>query len=211
MYFKSELNTDPAVSGPTYPQAECLTLGDAHSIKFNEFANPDNLELEYKLASKSKLTDILSQAAISANGLLVNQKVKDILARFNLMQHRYYPVTVYIKKSTAQYYWLHLVDNSLITFVDFPNSQFYTTKFGYKEEDIILDSYQDYLTKLDGLGFMGGIGSDSIKLNDNFDTNTDLFIISEFDSRPYFSKKLWNFIQSENITGASIDTALSNS
>jgi len=209
MYFKSELNTDPAVSGPTYPQAECLTLGDAHSIKVDEFANPDTIELEYKLASKAKLTDILSQAAISANGLLVNQKVKDILEGFNLMQHRYYPVTVHIKKPTAQYYWLHLVDNSLITFVDFPNSQFYRTKFSYKEDDITLETYQDYLKKLDEFGFMCSIESDSIKLNNNFDRSLDLYMIAPFDSRPYFSEKLWNAFESEGITGIRLAKSIS--
>ncbi len=207
MYYKIEHNTDAKVSGSTYPQAECLTLSNAHSIKFDEFSNPDNLKLEFKLASRAKLTDVLSQAAISAHGLLINQKLRDILEGFNLMQHQYYPVNVVTKKSIEQYYWLHLVDNSFVHFIEYSESKFFRTKFAYREEEIDLESYEDYIEKKTRFGTMCGIQSDFLKLTSNFKSRLDLFVFSRFDSSIYVTEKLKSKISDIGFTGIMFETA----
>src|SRR5688572_9942371 len=88
MYYRIENRTDKEV-GNVFPQVSCVSINLAHQIQIDEFSYFDS-ELLFELQPKAKITDILSQAAISAPGLLVNPKVRDLFSQFNLSQHRYY-------------------------------------------------------------------------------------------------------------------------
>jgi hypothetical protein len=207
MYSKLSYTSDDKITG-TFPQAECSNLISAHSIKSDVFADPEILRLEFSLASKAKLTDVLSQAAISANGLLINEKVKNIIEHYNVMRHLLYPVFLKTKRNTEQYYWLHLVDNDMIKFIDFSNSKFYQTKFGFKEKEVSISSNEEYINIKTTLEWMDSIKADSITLNKEFDFSLDLFVMDDFDTRPYISETLWDHLQKEKVTGLFIEKAL---
>ena len=131
MKYYSVSNSTGKETGRSYPQMHCLTQPYAHLMSAWEF--PDfNPKLIFELEKGAKLTDVLSQASISAKGFLVNDKVKEVLSKFKLMTHRYYDASIYLPKSgeTLNYYWLHLCQPELSHQLDYTKSVFYETEGG---------------------------------------------------------------------------------
>jgi|SRR6218665_54158 len=189
MYFTINGRTDKEV-GNVFPQVECVSQNLTRSINADEFVNLDS-ELLFQLESKAKLTDVLSQAAIPAYGLLINKKAKDLLERFNLMRHRYYKCLVKdLKGVMHDYYWLHVSDYSILNKINYAESKFYTIEYGFREGEISLTSYDDYKIQKERLGKMWGIGGDLIKLTSEFDYNLDLFNVPIFGKHLFASKRL---------------------
>lgn len=206
MYYSIENSTGKDV-GHVFPQASCLNQDLAHSIQFDQFSNFD-CEILFKLEPKANLTDVLSQAAISAYGFLISKKTRRIFETFNLMQHRYYKCLVKDQKGLVHdYYWLHLLNNDLFNKIDYAASRFYTTEFGFRNEDVILESYEDYKIRKAELGTMYGFKADSIQLTSEFDYRIDMFNIPIFGKSTYISKVLADTLTNNNITGISINTS----
>ncbi|MBT2563801.1 hypothetical protein J7E50_21420 [Pedobacter sp. ISL-68] len=205
MYYSIENSTGKDV-GNVFPQASCLNQDLAHSIQFDEFSNFDS-EILFKLEPKAKLTDVLSQAAISAYGFLVNNKVRQILEGFNLMEHRYYKCLVKDQKGVVHdYYWLHLVDDNTKK-IDYSNSIFYWTKSTFRKGILELNSYEDYLKQKKDNGLLWGVSSEKLKLNTRFDTTLDLVSNLPFDSNTYISAGIRETINKLDITGIEINEA----
>ena len=206
MYYTIENRTDDEV-GHVFPQVTCSSLDLAHSISFDKRSNLDR-EILFQLAPKAKLTDVLSQAAISAHGLLINKKVKYLLSGFKLVQHQFYKCEVRDLKGTSfEYYWLHLADYSLLNKINYRSSKFYTLEFGFRENDIMLNSYHDYLLKKEQLGKMQGIGADFVQLNKEFDSSLDLFNIPIFGKGIYAKTSLAEGFLNNRITGILLEPA----
>ena len=72
MYYTIKHQTGTVETGSDFPQVSCLTLNEAHSISFDAFAIPEP-NLAFKLGNRANLTDVLSQTAISAHGLLISR------------------------------------------------------------------------------------------------------------------------------------------
>lgn len=201
MFYTIENATDKTV-GSVFPQVASINQKVAHSIPFDEFVNLDS-ELLFELQPKAKLTDVLSQAAISAHGLLVNKKVKDLLEEFNIMQHRYYKCLVKdLKDVTHDYYWLHMVNDFKNT-IDYSTSKFYWTKSTFRKGPINLSSYDDYLKQKKENGILWGVGIEKVAFK-NFPF-FDIFSCIPFDMGIYISKKLKEKLHKENITGVLIN------
>lgn len=136
MYYLIENSTDNQV-GNVFPQASCINQKIAHAINFDGFSNLD-VSISFQLESKAKLTDVLSQAAISAHGLLVSKKVKELLSNFNIVQHKYYNCLVRdLTGVKHEYFWLHFVDD-FANLINYSQSEFCTTEYGFKEGAIEL-------------------------------------------------------------------------
>lgn len=203
MFFSISNSTDNTV-GFVFPQVGCLNQELAHSIKFSEFNNFDR-EMLFQLEPNAKLTDVLSQASISADGLLINSKVRDILNEFTLMTHRYYKCVVRDNRDNLHdYYWIHLIDNSLLNKIDYPNSKFYAREYGFREHDVELTSYEDYEIQRRQLGDMWGIGSDCLKLKDNSDF-PDLFRVPLLGNEIVVRPKLAESMRINGVTGLVIE------
>jgi len=200
MYYTLEYRTDKE-AGNVFPQASCINQDLAHRIPFDKLISLDE-EILFQIEPKAILTDVLSQAAISADGLLLNKKVKDLLADFNIMQHRYYKCNIKdLKGFVHEYYWLHISDYSMLDKIDYKKSSFYSLKYGFREANISLDSYTDYKIQKDHLGKMWGIGSDFIKLNNEFDYSLDLFNVPIFGKKIYASKNLAMALDASEMKG----------
>jgi hypothetical protein len=149
---------------------------------------------------------VLSQAAISAHGLLVNAKVKNLLSGFTIMNHKYYKCLVKdLKGNTHDYYWLHLVDN-FTDRINYLKSVFYWTKSTFRKDVIKLTSYQDYLELKKQNGILWGIDIDQISFDEKFNEKLDLFSCIPFDIRIYTSKKLKGALM--DISGIKMQEAL---
>ncbi|MEG0979561.1 MAG: hypothetical protein RSD53_07210 [Algoriella sp.] len=84
-----------------------------------------------KVVKNEKDFDFLT-TNLSADGLLISEKAKLILEKFNLGNHQFYQFDLVIKKGNlltkeiiGKYYWLHLVfDETKDNFIDFSKSLF---------------------------------------------------------------------------------------
>lgn len=207
MYYTLDNRTDKEV-GNVFPQVDCINQELAHAIKFDAFLPNLDTEILFKLEPKAKLTDVLSQGAIAAHGLLVNRKVIDIFASFNLMKHKYYKCLVKDKKdNTHEYFFLHLADN-FTEKIDYEKSIFYSTRSTFRQEEIKISSYEDYLKKQNLNNFLWGVEIDKISFDKSNNISHDLFSSIPFDMGIYITLKLKLALEEYNISGITIKEAV---
>ena len=75
---------------------------------------------------RAEITDVIS-VNFSADGLMVSEKFKKILEKFDLGNHRFYPATIFDDKTKQYYiyYWLHFIfDETIQNYIDYSNSTF---------------------------------------------------------------------------------------
>jgi hypothetical protein len=206
LYYSIDNRTDKEV-GSVFPQLDCHTQIDAHRLNSYKFPlfNPI---LVYELVKKAKLTDVLSEGAISAVGFITNQKLKEVTDSLNQQNLKTYPVTIkFRKEEIGNYFWLHIKSLDISDLIDYDASIFYYTKFEFKQDNIKIKSYDHYKTLLKENGKMWGVGMDDIKLSKKFDQSIELFHLSPFDSTVYISKRIRDIILDKNITGIEINEA----
>ena len=195
--------------GRNYPQLHCLTQFYAHQLSSWEF--PAFIpKLEFELNKTAKLTDVLSNAAISGFGFIVNDKVKDVLSKFNLMTHRFYDVKVIMPKTgeVLSYYYLHPCNPDLTRLIDYKKSVFYETKWTFRENIIKIKSYDHYKElKAQDKKAMFGVDLDEIYVNGNFDKSLDLFAFLPFANSTYVTNRLKDELEKNNIKGLTFEDA----
>lgn len=199
MYYSIDYKTDKEV-GNIFPQVQCLSQMHAHQLHADEFPSFRPI-LHFELERKAQLTDVLSQAAISAQGLLVSEQLKGIIEQYKIMKHKFYPATVDVKSKTFSYYWLHLVDTSFLHKIDYKRSDFFRTEYGFREDDIKLNSFDDYKKKKEKFGNMGTIESDFLFIDESSFVDYQLITFPLFDDKIYVSSKLFSTLQKKGIKG----------
>ncbi|MGK7392747.1 MAG: imm11 family protein [Candidatus Cyclobacteriaceae bacterium M2_1C_046] len=198
-------------TGRTYPQTDGLRDGynfdspnSVHCLKFHCFPNflPD---LNYfNLHSDSKLTDVISTSAISAYGLLISTRFKNVIEKFNISTHAYYPATIrYNENLIDNYFWFHLLGIDILEAIKFNESNFYIKKGLKRLENISFNSFQELDSAKVELGNLKIIKSDKLVLNKKFNF-PDLFVIPYFDGDIYISERLKDAILSHHLTGIEI-------
>jgi hypothetical protein len=194
--------------GKVFPQISFINQQDAFSLEFDKFVKIPTLIA--KTNRGTKITDSMSEASISGSGILINNKIKSILLCFNLMPHKFYEVIIETKKESMSYYWLHFIkQDSVLQNIDYPKSKFYWTEYGYKEQNLSLKSYKDYLQKKKERDFMWGISANNIVFTGKFDENLDFFHLATlFTPKMLFiSERLKNALIENKITGIEITEA----
>lgn len=193
-------------TGKVFPQVICISLESAHQLDSSDFST-STPELIFKLNKGAKVTDIISQVAINAQGLLVSELFKSLLEEFNLMYYKLYPASIVTTNCSLNYYWLHLIDDGLRDDINYGESVFYYTKSTFKKDRISLSSYGDYLQKKAENGILWGAKATEIKLKDSFDCSLDLFVIMPFNYDFIISKRLATAIKEKAISGIDIKEA----
>jgi hypothetical protein len=205
MFYKLDNRTDKEV-GSVFPQVTCLSQIDAHRLSSDQF--PSFLPtLIYKLVKKAMLTDVLSQAAISAVGFITNHKLKEITEALNQTNLKIYPAIIEAKTTRENYFWLHIKSLDISDLIDYNSSAFFYTKYELKQDIIKINSYNHYKTLSKEHGIMWGVGMDQIKLSNRFNPHLELFHLSPFDRTVYISKRIRNLILENQITGIEITEA----
>lgn len=134
-YYYLENSTERKVIGRKYPQCNPYP----HELGFNwSYADlPDSMTkipidrfsdikplIVFELEKSIKLTDILSNATIRANGLLISERVKVLFEEnLNIPNSKYYEAQIYFKGQQYKYYFLHILPYNL-NIIDFDNSEF---------------------------------------------------------------------------------------
>ena len=152
------------------------------------------------LQTNSVETDILDRGSLDF-GMVVSEKLKNILHDYNLPDHRFYPIDVY--GTQLQYYWFHYITN-LYQFVQFDLSEFEI--FDVINQKIIEEVKFDSITELKEIrnDLVMRIGMTlrikNIKLADSF-PQYDLFDFTVPSSFTLVSDTLKNRLLNDKITG----------
>ncbi len=196
-------------TGMAYPAVESFEDYDfnkANSVyKLDSDSFPDFIpDISYKLAKGAKLCDVMEKSNISACGLLINEKVKEVLEQFNLVPHKYFPATIEDKGIIHQYYWVHFVWEDGINHLDFRNSKFQINEFGDNLGDVEIGTYKELLDKQTELGFMKTVYNyESLMFNVNF----DLFI-HPLNKTIYVSEKVFIYLTHKSFKGLDLSNAV---
>lgn len=177
-YYILKPAVDTSETGNAYPAADSYDDYDyeapnsVHKLNFREF--PDfEPDIRFKLAKGAKLTDMLSQAAISAHGFLINEKLKDAFERFKIVPHKYYPATVEDHDGNFhQYFWMHLVLEERFELLNFEKTNFFAVKKGSKEY-FEIKTPEEFQEKRKELGFFSPLKIENGVLNQ---TDYDLML-----------------------------------
>ncbi|UXE68834.1 MAG: hypothetical protein KA713_09770 [Chryseotalea sp. WA131a] len=196
-------------TGRAYPQLHCLTQEYAHSMSPWEFPG-FTPKLHFELVKTAKLTDVLSQASISASGLLVNNKVREILSQFKLMRHKFYEASIILPKTreTLNYYWLHLCQPELTLYLDYDKSIFCETEWTFRKEVIELNSYEHYKElKSKDIQAKFGVKVDEIFVTEKFDKDLDIFTFLPFSKPKIVSSTIKDAFDKNKVTGVEYEEA----
>ncbi len=197
-------------TGMEYPQVKSMSKGydlnasnsvwALHEVRNQKPLFKPNLD-SFVLYKKAGLTDVISAGYIGGRGLLISDRFKKLLQKFNLTKHIFFRATVLKEESSHQYFWMHLVESDYRQYVVFSK-----TKFSNKPR-LKLKDYYDYTRYDKEKDQFGILRSDFVTLNKDFDRSLDLFMISAFDQNLYASDRLVERIKDVGITGLQIEKA----
>ncbi|WP_010517963.1 imm11 family protein [Croceivirga radicis] len=203
-YYTLGVSVDLEIIG-TYPQIEKendYNLADPHSywnVTWDKI--PDfNPIYKIKLKHRAKPTSVLSSLS-GFCGLTVNEELKRFLERFNLPEHKFYPIQVYHGNKDLNYYWFHFV-NSFLSYLDFSNTIFELYRKSKFEvlEQFTISSVEELHKKEDELNFEKGIRLKKIVLKDNF-PNYDIIRLSNIAPIFLASENLKVELEKSRLTG----------
>lgn len=160
------------------------------------------------LYKSSRITDFIKGSFLEQYGFIVSDKAKDILDKFNLGKHKYYPLEVIHKNQTYSNYRFLRSSASVKDYVDFEKSNFYKQKglFDFSSrEPIAINSKEElkaYRSKVEGHDIY--VKASEINLKGDF-PKYDLFVSKEYGVQGTFiSTKLKAEIT--ELTGIDIKT-----
>jgi hypothetical protein len=203
-YYTIETSDDISVIG-AYPQVvkeENYNLSSPISYWNVSWDKIPDFTPDYriKLNDAAKPTSLLNTLS-GFYGLTVDKYLKNILERFNLPEHNFYPIEVRKDNQALDYYWFHFVD-SLIPFIDFKNTLFEKyRKFPLKVMEELRFTSINELHKIESrLNFEQGIRIKDLKVNNNF---PKFDVISLWNLTPHIliSENLKKTIENIGFTG----------
>ncbi len=187
----------PAVE--SYEDYDFNSPNSVHKLNHHEFPNfiPD---IRFKLAKGAKLCDVMGQSTISACGLLISERLKNLIESVKTIDCKFYPSEIHSKNVKYIYYWCHFIWDNGIENIDFNKSKFKISEFGEDIGDIEITDYKNLLDKQTELGFM--------KLIYNYQThikkNDFSIFIHPLNKSIYCTDIFKHKINSEKITGISL-------
>jgi|GEM_PF-3556911 len=174
-FYSIKPAVDTKETGKVFPTVESYDKYDfnssrsVHKLTFREF--PDfEPDIRFKLAKGAKLCDVMGQSTISAHGLLISEKAKEVFSEINIAPHKFYPS--YIEDHTGDihnYYWMHLVWEDITKFISYQNSSFYKRKFSNNLGELCIDSDKQFWEVKEELGSRYMIGINKIQLEKGID------------------------------------------
>lgn len=219
-YCKLKLSSDRKIIGNGgYPQCKGCPTSLGLTLKWfkepNSMTNLTNDEfpsfvpnLIFELEDKAFLTDAISPSNLSAKGLLVSSKLKRILEKHNLMEHKFFKAEVIFKEDKHDYFWLHFKDctEKYLSAIDYENSNFYIANLAFMHvKDIEIKSYEDYIQKKSNLSMKYILGA-KIRLDESLrNENLDLFYFPYISRHYFLSNNLHDIVKKNGITGFDIE------
>ncbi len=217
-YYLLSKATDEKIIGNSYPQ--CKGIPAEMGLTFKWFEQPNSMtklnneefpdfkpELIFELEEEAILTDVVSPTNISAKGLLINEKVKTLFEGFNLMEHKFYDASLFVRGRNMQYYWLHFRENNeqLFKVIDLQKTTFYIGNLArWKESDVNIPSIEDYNKLKQSIGFKT-INFQSLCVTKHFKQQSlDLFYLNSFHNDFIITERLKKKLQALNVSGLEV-------
>jgi len=138
-------------------------------------------------------------------GLIVNEKVKSMLSKFKLEEHRFYKVNIEQNNKLLDYYWFHFFDD-LFKYVDFSKTTIdIFHKFNFNVLDSVFLKSEDNLKNIRStLGFEREVRLKELYFNDLF-PEYDIMVNNIIGYGNLISEKLLNSLHENNITGYEVN------
>lgn len=188
-----------------YPQARLKKGYDLYSDISYENVHRGILSdfipnLEIEIQSKAKPTNYIGAVGPSF-GFFCDKKLKLILEKHNLPEHKFYPIKVYHKKELLDYYWFHYISD-IWNYINLEAStaQIFK-KFEFTVEEIIpLPELNTIIKYRRSLPRQKQLKVNELILKENI--LYDIFNITKIEYiGNIISKKLLNNLINEGITG----------
>ena len=193
------------------PQIEGIVpMSGNHYKKITSFGNEevDFSELPpliFLMEKESKLTDFISQSYLSAQGLLVSEKVYSIVKSYKLFNFQVARAIVRKENNDYSYYWLHPREDC-VNFLNFTSTGFYIIDIITDEEySIKIRDYKHYVDKRFSLsGLKKLIPFENNIYMDKSLAEYDICLFTLNSSEFYISDKLKEELEKNNVTGYEI-------
>lgn len=208
-------STDTKVIGRVWPQTAYINTSIAHQLNHHELADMPIRFDRIELRKSSKLTDCISTAAISAHAFIISDKALMVFRRFDLGRHAVYPATIFHKDVVAQYHVLHFVNDAQDQ-LDCTRSKFHITDILGRPKGPIeiksLKQLEDNARRVHEGEFPGTKKYDFVRMTVGYFvrgfSTPDVFTIKFAGTDIYISIRLAEAIESEGLTGFTIDEVL---
>lgn len=170
------------------------------NVKYDEFPN---FILNYELELHKNAIPTNYIEGISNSGMIVDFKLKTILEKANLPEHKFYPIKVYQNGKQIEYYYFHYINNFL-EFIDKDSSTLRVENSINKKNYVILpfltDSSLNTLINYYLMNFEYSLTLNKVVLKDDF-PNYDLFSNRPFSTDTIISKSLKKVLDENDIRG----------
>lgn len=142
-----------------FPQVQTVEEGSKNSDPFTDNskwahkAMPENIIFQYAFSKRAKLTDLISSVYLNMRcGLLVSERLLEILKKFSLPDHQIIEGTINANGKRVTYYYVHFrCDQNEI--LDFSKTEFLKYDPWTKTtSEVEISSYSDYKEKIRGIG-----------------------------------------------------------
>jgi len=182
------------------PRIEQLHNLPYHHVHLTNHEFPNfKPRIKFRLKEGAKLTDVLGIPNMNAYGFFLSEKFKNLLEKFNLMEHKFYEGQLYLNDSILRYFWFHPKENNF-EWIDFDKTDVF---FKYNDAPPIkINNYDEYQSKYHN---KGGFELQNINLKKDI-PNFDLFYLPfvNYGCDFFISESLMNVIIKEKITGIEI-------
>ena len=154
-YYKIDSKIDTEETGNIFPAIESAKGYDfnasnsVYKLRSDIFPTFEP-NFEFILSKGAKEVDILSQGTISANGLVVSQRLKQFFKNYITVPQMSFELR--IQNTKSNYYWIQYMWNESKSFVDFEKTTFKISEFGNlieAEKKITnVSEFEDYQNQL---------------------------------------------------------------
>ena len=205
MKYYTFFNTDDLSIIGDYPQIEKSENYDLSSpqsywnVFWNKFPEFDPI-YSVKIRNKGKGTNLL-HALPGFQGLVIDDKLKDLISKFKLPPHRFYPVEVLHHNRELKYNWFHFI-NSFLSYIDFEKTTFELfQKWPFTVLEVFQVSSVDQLHKLqEELNFEKDIHIKQLVLLNSF-PNYDIISLRNITPLILISEELKRSLEASELKG----------
>ncbi|GGF26701.1 hypothetical protein [Hymenobacter cavernae] len=213
-FYKVREDVEQAGSREVVPLWEYDIEADNSQSKLSYDHFPQTEPNFSRLLITGSPTDVITDGgAIGGSGLIVSDRLKNLLASFRLGRHRFYPLDTFEyeseKKPLINYSWLQIISEDFYKWIDYDNSDFFL--FDDFEEEIInhvnIKTPGGLLEAIDStLETDNSIIYKKLIFNNHYTSNPlDLFytngISDNIFTYPIISERLKDALQRNSITG----------
>jgi len=210
-YYILNESIDSKVIGKTFPQVQTMYNGYNYkapnsiwNLKYNQLPDFEPNCDSFLLHNSAKLTDILSVAVINF-GILMNQKVKDILINLSLpSQNNFFPASVVKKNEKRSDYYLFYFTNNLSDIIDYSKTEFVILNSNIVETSFKVKNEEELKLKRKEISLIKQIRTKRYHFQNYTMPQFDIFQTTYTDSRTYISHRLKTALEEANITGIEI-------